>query len=304
MGMTGNRKAAAVLAVTMLVVSGCAGKRVEPVTTTAAETTTAAAEPETELHETADESVAEAPDSIKGTEIPGISDMQISEVILEKNEARYPAGYECTGEGHYLMGYEKSKDTVRAYVLTMYGAYQFQDGNLVKAAGSGVIPAVLTFTADGGGGFSISGYEEPRDGEEYLSSTQELFPEEFWELSMMPDDKIRDSIEKQEKGYAEKYLASIGREALIGDYGDFSHPLLTEQGVAAEISNQLISARELAAYPDWIGNIEALEDGVRYRYETAYEKDRKEVCFTRTAAETGEVVEQIRYDSETGERKG
>ncbi len=84
----------------------------------------------------------------------------------------------------------------------MYGEYQFQDGNFVKEAGSGAIPAVLTFVQKGG---------------QYILKT-----------------------------YEEKYLKTIGREAAIGDYRDFEHPLLTEQGVSVEFP---IKSAKTRKYP-------------------------------------------------------
>lgn len=113
----------------------------------------------------------------------------------------------------------------------------------------------------------------------------------------------------QEKAYAEAYLEQIGREAVVGDYEDFSHILLTEVGVPVEVSNTLSDTRNFAPddpawfAPSWLGNVERLEEGERYLYEQSYDRDKKEIRFSKIRYETGEVVAQSVYDGLTGEKK-
>ncbi|MEY8393547.1 hypothetical protein AALB64_01735 [Lachnospiraceae bacterium 45-P1] len=141
--------------------------------------------------------------------------------------------------------------------MTMYGEYQFQDGNFVKEAGSGAIPAILTFVQKGG---------------QYILKT-----------------------------YEEKYLKTIGREVAIGDYRDFEHPLLNEQGVSVEVSNKIGENKEISGYPFWIGNVERLEDGIRYRYEMKLEKEPCRIVLTKTEMDSDAVKETFVFDSETEE---
>ena len=102
--------------------------------------------------------------------------------------------------------------------------------------------------------------------------------------------------------YASDYLKTLGREALIGEYGDFSHPLLTEEGVSVEVSNRLCGEKILAPYPFWIGSVERLEDGVRYEYRVEFKKEQGRICYTKTNPESGEVVEAYIFDVKTGDR--
>ena len=113
----------------------------------------------------------------------------------------------------------------------------------------------------------------------------------------------------QEQAYAKSYLEQIGREAEIGDYGDFPHTLLTDVGVPVEVSNALGDIRESAPddpawlAPSWLGTIERLEDGERYVYEQAYDEEKKEILFSKIRYETGETVAQSVYDALTGDKK-
>ncbi|MDO4330927.1 MAG: hypothetical protein Q4C66_16550 [Lachnospiraceae bacterium] len=110
-------------------------------------------------------------------------------------------------------------------------------------------------------------------------------------------------MKQQEKSYAAAYLKTIGREAEIGEYGDFSHPLLTEAGVSVEVSNKLSDCGRddpdsPAAYaPGWIGNIERLEDGVRYVYVCDYDAEQQEIIYTKKEYDTGKIMEQVVYNA-------
>ncbi len=108
-------------------------------------------------------------------------------------------------------------------------------------------------------------------------------------------------LECQEKRYAVEYLETLGRTAPVGEYRDYEHPLLTDRGVSVEVSNRLMENRDLAAYPYWIGNIERLEDGVRYVYQMDYDQDRQRILLTKTEYDSGNVKESYEIDAETGE---
>lgn len=171
-------------------------------------------------------------------------DQAVAAAIFEENRYIYPQGSEAYGEGHRLLGQEETENTAVVYALTMYGAYQFQDGNFVKNGGTGVLPVVI----------------------------------------------------------------QMGREAVVGDYRDFPHTLLTEVGVPVEVSNALGDTRDLAPddparfAPSWLGNIEQLEDGERYIYEQSYDEEKKEIRFSKICYETGEIVGQSVYDGLTGKK--
>ncbi len=68
-----------------------------------------------------------------------------------------------------------------------------------------------------------------------------------------------------------------------------------------EVSNHMWELEKLYGYPYWIGNLEKLEDGVRYLYEMDLDKDAGEIIYTKSVYDTGEVAERFRFDMKTGE---
>lgn len=222
----------------------------------------------------------------------------VSAAILHENKGGYLVG-ECMGEGHAILKKEEDGDLVKVYLLAMFGWYQFQDGNLVKNSGSGVNPAVITLKREEDGAYSLKSYEKTKDGNLFVPSVQEMFPEEFWDICISySSDRVRELTE-QERSYAAAYLKKLGREAEIGDYGDFEHTLLTDVGVSVEVSNRLLEKEGvMSKCPSWIGNLEQVENGVRYRYEKAYNQQKKEVIYTKTDVKTNTIVEEDIFSSE------
>ena len=227
-------------------------------------------------------------------------DELVSNAIFSENQGKY-TGEECRAEGHQILEMKESGNRVTVYALTMYGEYQFQDGNFVKEAGSGAIPTVLTFAADAKEEYSLESYKMPEDGSGYLESVHKLFPEHLWETCISPSDEIRDSLRKQERAYATEYLKSLGRQAAIGEYGDFADPLLTENGISVEVSNRLSENKAIAGYPFWIGSLERLELGVRYVYRMDLDQENRKIILTKTAADSGEAAETHVFDADSGD---
>lgn len=225
-------------------------------------------------------------------------DDAVSAAFLKESQNGYQEG-ECAGEGHILLGSVTASGVTKIYALTLYGEYGFENGNFVKVSGTGVIPAVFTF-ADSDGGLVCTNIEYPEDGSRYGEAIKKLFPSEYQDRVLNPTDSDRQELESQERSYAESYLKQIGRDAVIGDYGDFKHTLLTDVGVSVEVSNG-IDDKQFADYPMWIGNREALENGVRYVYEKSYDQEAHEIDFTKYEYGTEKVVERTRLDSLTGE---
>lgn len=255
---------------------------------------------ETELPE-------EAPDAEEAyTQAVHDLDQAVGLSVLSFNRDRYLAA-ECAAEGHILLGKAASTDggTI-VYALTMYGEYQFQDNAFVKESGSGVIPAVMTFSYDESAGYVLESFELPEDGGYYIESIHELFPEKLWDRCISIADADIDDLTRQEQGYALRYVQQLGRDARIGDYGDFPHTLLTDAGVSVEVSNLLCDAGKFDGmwkYPDWIGNEEWLEDGVRYVYAMSLDDKAHEIIYTKSEYDTGTVIERHVIDALTGEEK-
>ena len=255
---------------------------------------------ETENASAENNAAAEGAESAGTENRPLTLEQAVSAAIL--NEKMY-SGEECRAEGHIILETEENEKTTVVYALTMYGEYQFQNKDyFVKSAGSGVIPAVLTYETKTDGSYVLQSFRWPEDGSGYVQSIQEMFPEELWENCISIAEEDREELEAQEQAYAAAYLEMLGREAEIGDYGDFPHTLLTEEGVSVEASNRLLEySREVGEYPMWIGSLEKVEDGVRYIYEQILEKENQRILYRKTEYGTGTVAESFEFDMETGE---
>lgn len=225
-------------------------------------------------------------------------DEMVSVALLEDSGSKY-AGGECKVEGHIILGSEEKDEETFVYALTMYGEYGFQDGNFVKVSGSGVIPAVIVFSENAEGEWS-SRINWPKDGSEYLESLKEMFPNEYHDRIINITDFDNKKIKDQEVSYTREYLVKIGREAKIGEYGDFEHPMLTSMGVSVNTSNKIVS-KNYANYPQWVGNQEIIEDGERFVYAMNYKKGNDSIILEKYNYETREVVEKIRINSLNGE---
>ena len=235
--------------------------------------------------------------TIEGVTYTNDLDEAVKLALLQKNQGRYFRG-ECSGEGHIILGQKEEFDITTVYALTMYGEYGFENGNFTKVSGSGIIPAVFTFT-NSENGFACTKMEEPEDGARYGDSIRRLFPPEYLDRVLSPTNNDSQDLKSQERSYASGYLKKIGRNAEIGNYGDFEHILLNDVGVSVEVSNS-INDKQYANYPYWIGNREALENGIRYVYEMSYNEKEHEIVFMKYEYDTKKTVELIRLDSITG----
>ena len=92
----------------------------------------------------------------------------------------------------------------------------------------------------------------------------------------------------------------------IGDYGDFEHTLLTDEGVSVDVSNKMLDVQSGDGFeffcPMWIGEREVLDENVRYTYKTEYDQKNKQIIFSKVLYETGEVLETSTYDATTGDK--
>ena len=223
----------------------------------------------------------------------------VSDAILNKNIGSFLDG-ECQGEGHYIMNSTIDGTALTVYALTMYGEYGFQDGNFVKVSGTGVIPTVINFSIDKDGNLFMESYQMPEDGEGYGDSIGRLFPKDLQFQCLHVSKDIANKLKSQEKEYAMKYLDSIGRSAIVGEYGDFEHTLLTDLGVSVEVSNTMIANKKTANYPFWIGNIERLEDGTRFFYELSFDEKLQTITYSKLNYDTKTVTEKLIFDSISG----
>ena len=164
------------LLILMLVITGCAGGLDEP----SAKNTALPSESSIEETRTVSPTIPETVPKSTPAPTTQTLDEVVTGAILEHNKDKFPANNEAYGEGHIIMDTVQDGEIVTVYALTMYGAYQFQDGNFVKNGGSGGIPAVIQIRDEDNGVWKLENYEEPLDGGLYGDSIRSMFPEELW----------------------------------------------------------------------------------------------------------------------------
>lgn len=228
-------------------------------------------------------------------------DHKVAEIILNQNRSWY-TGEECQAEGHIILEHEEQDGVTTVYALMMYGEYQFQNVDyLIKAAGTGVIPVVLSF-GEHEDGNEFTQMTWPEDGSGYNESLKEMFPEHLWDRVLIIQEEDRELLTTMERAYAEEHLNMTGRDAVIGDYADVERTYLTDYGVSVEVSNKLLGYEpDLGPYPSWHGTLEKVEDGERYLYSVFYEEETNQIVYEKRFFGTHETVEKFVYDAETGE---
>lgn len=223
----------------------------------------------------------------------------VSQVLLDQASSGYMEG-ECAAEGHIILDTDQEEGFWLVYALASVGQYGFCTGHFEKVSGSGAIPTRFTISQDENGNYVCDEVWEPEDGSYYGDSIKETFPRKLWNKALNAHERYGE-LQEQEEAYAQAYLESIGREAPIGDYGDFEHPLFTENGMSVEVSNALLTIEKLYPFPMYIGNVEKIEDGVRYVYETAWAHQGDGVgtaTYTKYEYDTNQVVQRYIFQVE------
>ncbi len=223
-------------------------------------------------------------------------DKAVSKAILEQNATKKSFG-ECPAEAHLIFGTREKGDIVTVYMLEQYFVYGFEDGWFIEQSGHS-IPAVMRFEKRDGE-YIFLDVEYAESGSEHIKSIKRMFPKIYEHRVTNLSEKETEQLGQQSRAYAEAYLASIGREAPIGDYSDLNAVLLTDLGVSVEVSNKL-NGLKVNYNTGKVGWYERIEDGVRYVYRTSYAQEQKLIVYTKENYETKEVVEKIEVDALTG----
>ncbi len=234
---------------------------------------------------------------------PTFMDMVVSEAILEENKDHYMGG-ECQGEGHIILEEVEENGISTVYALMMYGGYEFQNVDyFIKTSGTGVIPVVMKFDLRLSSSTPMISMEWPMDGSGYNNSIKRMFPEHLWDRTLSIQDEDREILEAMERGYAERYLEEMGRDAVIGDYADVQNrTLLTDHGISVEVSNKMsVNEKLMGPYPGWHGTRENVENGVRYIYSKFYEEETNQIIYEKCVFDTMETVEKFVYNAKTGD---
>ena len=145
-------------------------------------------------------------------------------------------------------------------------------------------------------------YEEAEDGSDFVPSIKKMFPEDLWARCISIEEDDMSELEKMERGYAEEYVESIGREnAEIGDYADFEYTYDDAYNISEKAANAMLEAQStdplVSKCPMWYGDREVVEEGIRYIYKKEYDETAKKVIFSKVEQESGKVVESAEYDA-------
>lgn len=183
----------------------------------------------------------------------------LGEAIISQNKDNY-LDSECYAEGHIILDSEEKDGNKIFYLLSSYGGYGFINGNFEKISGSGVIPVRITFDEQN----NLVEYKIPMDGSYYEKSIHEIFPKRLIDAVLKDhyDDGSYSVLAEQEAEYAKTYISSISHKKC--EIVTKSDKIIPED-INDDVSNELL--RLFDEYPYWIGNIERVENGVRYVYE-------------------------------------
>lgn len=285
---------------------GCGGCYKEVCYTTAAptEATTAAVNQETEkLQESKENAAVET--NTQEVEIHSegtLIDHVVANAILQEN-SKWFVGDECQAEGHIILEEVKEDGFSTVYALMMYGEYAFENVDyFIKSAGTGVIPVVMKFDLRLSSSTPLVSIEWPEDGSGYNVSIKRMFPEHLWNRTLTIQEEDREILTEMERGYAERYLEALGRDAVIGDYADVERTFLTDHGISVDVSNKMNGyLKTMGPYPGWHGSTEKIEDEVRYLYSVFVDEEVGQIIYEKCVFDTLETVEKYIYDAETGD---
>ena len=99
---------------------------------------------------------------------------------------------------------------MRDYVQYAYDRYSYSEGKLERVAGTGS-PAMITFTKNEDGGYTLKEFWEPHDGSLYAEDIRKMFPENIADMILDPENDIIDTEELEAKCQvkAQKYVHKL-----------------------------------------------------------------------------------------------
>ena len=255
----------------------------------------------TEIPKELDEAVGLSVFTVNGVSVSDIAIDGQTVHYAEIRDSELYADSECLGEGHVVLGYTDCGDRVEVYALCSNIGYGFRDGMFVDNSGSFCIPTLIKFDKAENGRYIFKEAKESMDGGEFVSSIKRMFPAALAKqaVSAQSDDEIQDRLHDQCDACAAAYLNAIGREAKISSYNEEDFKLLSDHGVSADVSNELLKLR-----PEFglcLGNFERIESGVRYVYSVKWNGDDSgsgSVIYTKKEYDTGKVVKKYTYKVE------
>ena len=217
-----------------------------------------------------------------------IHDPRLQQVVSDAIMSHIDHSFgECETEGHVIFLAKRSNMHLTVYTLVSYSEFGFQNGIFTRVCGGSNIPAVISFDINRDGSYSLSSYEEAKDGSLFRPSVRNMFP--FYLRPFVLSRLYTDDLDQQQEAYAEKYLASIGRDAMVQ-----AAPVEHQLGdMETQASNRLLSLYNV--YPYWVGTVERIENGTRYVYQKEWQSSGNGdgvVSFIKSVYDSQAIVEK------------
>ena len=228
------------------------------------------------------------------SKLPQSIDEAVSRAIKSRATS-YKTG-EVATEGHIIFDIEDTDSTIKVYTISSIGNFGFENGIFTIISGSGVVPTLITLSKVESNKYEVLEYKEYEITES--SGYTDLVKEMFQEVSLNVQ-KYSTDFASQQVAQAEAYLNSIGIIAKIST-SPVDKVLLN---INVDASNKLLELASYNGYPYWIGTIEQIEGGTRYRYETSQSKtsDGYDLVTFKKFDITGNVIKEIKYKIVGGE---
>ena len=113
--------------------------------------------------------------------IPDDLNLAIREAVLSRS-SDYAMDGEYNAESHTVLLTDTDGDTVTAYAISLALSFE-REGDKISTVGGFHMPIVLTFDTSEGG-YKLTEFWQPEDGNHYTSSIEEKFPEDIAEEAM------------------------------------------------------------------------------------------------------------------------
>lgn len=190
----------------------------------------------------------------EGTDKTKIDEV-ISNYILARNRRAFYQGEKAL-EAHHIYRSEENDGIVNVYMLVRFAWFEFQNDVFTSVSGTGGIPVRMELKLNETNQYEVISYEEPMDGGGWLSSLQEMFPDDLVEKVTTQDSRIKleDELLNILTEKAAAYLMSVNRGNTPLIYK--SVPELIDDDDIRDAINQVIGMRR--SFPEWIGSREIL----------------------------------------------
>ncbi len=231
----------------------------------------------------------------------------LSEAIgkyLSANSTQSDPNAEFCTTAHNIISAIAKDGKYEVYALVSYGEYRFMNGNLVRLTELNVKPTVFTFVKNSKEYYDFVHADFPTFASDTEDAVRKMYIRTTAENVMKNMEIFKTGLLTQEKEAAEKYLKAIGRNAVVGTRSDFTFDSIESQGVSEEAAGKILADQKLLLYPMWIGNQEFVQDGVRYVYETSYNKSDDTLLFRKIDYLTKKNLEEWKVSAATGEYIG